>query len=121
MEYLIGFVVGMLATILAIRWMAGRVIDRLLTEVEKQTVEAVDNNKLKVNLEFEQDIYFLYNNEDGSFIAQGNNLVELKQHLQQRFPNRTIAIVNGDPVALKNLGQQIKEFNENSNSVGSTP
>ena len=120
MEYVIGFVLGMLATVLAVRWVAQRMITRLLEQVEKELPTAADN-KLKVNLEFEQDIYFLYNSEDGSFIAQGNDLLELKKHLNQRFPNRTIAIVNGDPVALKNLGQQIKEFNENSNSIGSTP
>jgi hypothetical protein len=120
MEYIIAFVLGMLTATLLIRWVAQRIIQRLLDQVEKELPKDTDN-KLSVNLEFEQDIYFLYNNEDGSFIAQGNDLAELKQHLNQRFPNRTIAIVNGDPVALKNLGQQIKEFNENSNSVGSTP
>ena len=118
MEYVIGFVAGMLAATLLIRWVAQRMIHRLLAEVEKELPAAVDN-KLSVNLEFDQNIYFLYNSKDGAFIAQGQDLQELKQHLNQRFPNQKISIDKGDPVALENLRQQIKDFNENSNSIGS--
>ena len=118
MEYVIGFVLGMLATTLLIRWAAQRMIQRLLSEVEKELPSAVDK-KLSVNLEFDQNIYFLYNSKDGTFIAQGQDLQQLKQHLNQRFPNQTITIDKGDPIALENLRQQIKDFNENSHSVGS--
>lgn len=118
MEYVIGFVLGMLATTLLIRWVAQRMITKLLDEVEKE-LPSVTDNKLSVNLEFDQNIYFLYNSKDGTFVAQGQNLQELKRHLNQRFPNRTITIEKGDPVAVENLRQQIKDINENSNSVRS--
>lgn len=116
MEYVIGFFAGMLAATLLIRWVAQRLVQRLLSEVEK---ELPADNQLSVNLEFDQNIYFLYNSKDGAFIAQGQDLQELKKHLNQRFPNQTIVINKGDPVALENLRQQIKDFNENSRSVGS--
>ena len=119
MEYVIGFVLGMLATTLLIRWAAQRMIQRLLSEVEKELPSTADN-KLSVNLEFDQNIYFLYNSKDGAFIAQGQDLQELKQHLNQRFPNQKISIDKGDPVAVENLRQQIKDIDENSNSVRST-
>lgn len=117
-QYIVGFVAGVLVTTLVIRWVAQRMIAKILTEVEKQLPEALDN-KLTVNLEFDQNIYFLYNSEDGAFVAQGQDLLELRKNLHHRFPNRTITIEKGDPVAVENLRQQIKDINENSNSVRS--
>lgn len=119
MEYVVVFVLGMLAATFMIRWLARRAIDQLMEKVAEQ-VEKTETDQLSVNVEFEQDIYFLYNSDDGSFVAQGNNLLDLRKHLHQRFPNRTIKIVNGNPDVLERLKEQIKDINEDSNSVGST-
>lgn len=121
MDYVIVFALGMLAATLLIRWMARRAIDQLMEKFTGVVEEKIEESQLRVNLEFDQNIYFLYNSDDGSFIAQGNNLQELKTHLQQRFPNRIITIVNGDKTAIENLKLQIKELNEDSNSIRSTP
>lgn len=120
MEYVIVFALGMLAATLMIRWLARRAIDQLMEKVVEQVEEKTEANLLSVDVEFEQDIYFLYNSDDGSFVAQGNDLLDLKKHLNQRFPNRTIKIVNGEPAVLERLKEQIKDLNEDSNSVGST-
>lgn len=121
MEYLIVFALGMLAATLLIRWMARRAIDQFVERFADAVEQKVEANELNVELEFEQNIYFLYNSDDGSFVAQGNNLMDLKQHINQRFPNRTIKIVKGDPAVLESLKDQIKDINENSNSIRSTP
>ncbi len=120
MEYVIVFALGMLSATLLIRWLARRAIDQLVEQLAEVAEEKVEASELKVELEFEQNIYFLYNSDDGTFVAQGNTLADLKQHLNQRFPNRTIKIVKGDPAVLESLKQQIKDINENSSSVGST-
>jgi len=120
MEYVIVFVLGMLAATILIRWMARRAIDQFVEKFTDAVEEKVETNQLRVDVEFEQNIYFLYNSDDGSFVAQGNNLLDLRKHLQQRFPNRTINIVKGNPEVLERLKEQIKDLNEDSNSVGST-
>jgi ribonuclease HIII len=119
MDYFIVFVAGMLLAAWVIRWLARQAIDQLLEQFV-ETQEPENNNHLCVYLEFEQNIYFLYNSDNGSFVAQGNNLAELKTNLTKRFPDRNITIVKGDPEIMKTLTQQLKEANENSTSVGST-
>lgn len=120
MEYVIVFALGMLAATLLIRWMARRAIDQFLERFAEAVEETTQDNQLRVDVEFEQNIYFLYNSDDGSFVAQGTSLLDLRKHLHQRFPNRTIEVVNGEPAVLERLKEQIKDINENSNSVGST-
>lgn len=120
MEYVITFALGMLAATLLIRWLARRAINDLMEKFEQAAEEKAEDNQLRVEVEFEQNIYFLYNSDDGSFVAQGNDLLDLRKHLNQRFPDCTIKIVKGDPAVLETLKNQIKDINENSNSVGST-
>jgi hypothetical protein len=119
MDYFIVFVAGMLLAAWVIRWLARCAVDQLLEQFV-ETQEPENNSHLNVNLEFEQNIYLLYNSNDGSFVAQGNDLVDLRTNLVKRFPNQNITIVKGDPEIMKTLTQQLKEANENSTSVGST-
>ena len=112
MEYVIVFALGMLAATLLIRWMARRAIDQFVERFADAVEEKIEDNQLRVNVEFDQDIYFLYNSDDGSFVAQGTNLQELKQHLQQRFPNQSVNVVNGDKDILKRLSSEIEDFNQ---------
>jgi hypothetical protein len=118
-QYVIGFVLGMLAATLLIRWLAQRAIAKFLDQIEQEN-ESETDGQLRVDVEFEQNIYFLYNSDDGSFVAQGNDLLDLRNNLHKRFPDRTITIVKGNATAMEQLKQQIKDFNENSHSVGST-
>jgi ribonuclease HIII len=120
MDYFIVFIAGMLLAAWAIRWLARQAIDQLLEQFV-ETQDSEKHNHLCVYLEFEQNIYFLYNSDNGSFVAQGNNLAELKTNLVKRFPNQNITIVKGDPEIMKTLTQQLKEPNEDSTSVRSTP
>lgn len=119
MEFIIGLVLGMLIATLAIRWMAQQAITKILDQIEQEK-ESETNNQLRVDVEFEQNIYFLYNSDDGSFVAQGTDVFDLRDNLRKRFPNRTITIVKGNATAMEQLKQQLKDFDENSRSVGST-
>jgi hypothetical protein len=112
MEYVIVFALGMLAATLLIRWMARRAIDQFVERFADAVEEKAESNQLQVSLEFDQNIYFLYDNNDGSFVAQGNNLQELKTNLQHRFPNRSVNIVNGDEDILKRLSLEIENLNQ---------
>jgi hypothetical protein len=109
MEYVITFVLGMIAATLLIRWMAQRTIAKILDQIEQEKEHETDN-QLRVDVEFEQNIYFLYNSDDGSFVAQGNDLLDLRNNLYKRFPDRTITIVNGNSTAMETLKGQLENF-----------
>ena len=118
MEFIIGLMLGVFVATLTIRWMAQQAIARILDQInEEQEPEA--DNQLRVDVEFEQNIYFLYNSDDGSFVAQGNDLLDLQDNLRKRFPDRTITIVKGDATAMETLKKQLRDFDENNRSVGS--
>lgn len=119
MEYVIGFVVGMVVATLVIRYLARTAIEKILKQIEEES-ETQPDNQLRVDVEFDQNIYFLYNSDDGSFVAQGTDVFDLRDNLRKRFPNRTISIVKGNAAAMEQLKQQLKDFDENSHSVGST-
>lgn len=112
MEYVIVFALGMLAATLLIRWMARRAIDQFVERFADAVEEKTESDQLQVSLEFDQNIYFLYNSDDGSFVAQGNDLKELKTNLQHRFPNRSVNIVKGDEDVLKRLSTEIETLNQ---------
>jgi hypothetical protein len=120
MEYVIVFALGMIAATLLIRWMARQAIERVLGQLDKDIEQTALDTQLSVDLEVEQNIYFLYNSDDKTFVAQGRDVMELFLNVKQRFPNRIVKIVKGEPEAMKRLQDQLKELNENSNRVGST-
>lgn len=115
MEYVIGFVLGMLAATLLIRWMAQQAISKILDQLDEEKEPNADT-QLRVDVEFEQNIYFLYNSDDGSFVAQGTDVFNLRDNLKQRFPDRTITIVKGNATAMETLKKQLENF-ENTKAV----
>ena len=118
----VGAIFGVLITILAIRWMAQRLIQRLADIVSGPDQPEETANEIKLKLEFDQNNYFMYNVVDGSFVAQGESIVQLRERLNKRFPDFNATVVDGDPDVLAKLRKEI-ELNpdENSNSVRSTP
>lgn len=120
MDYIVVFVTGMIVATMLIRHLVRKTINRIIDQVTENSSE-LEENQLRVNLEFEQNTYYLYNNDNGTFVAQGNSLYDLKHNFTQRFPNSTITIIKGDPIAMENLKLQLKEFNEDSSRIRSTP
>lgn len=109
MDYIIIFALGMIAATMLIRWMAYNAIAKLIKQLEENS-RPLPESQLRVKVEFDQNIYFLYNSDDGSFVAQGADFVELKQNLRARFPNRTVTVTSGDDTALEKLKQQISDL-----------
>jgi hypothetical protein len=119
MDYIIVFVLGMIAATVLIRWAARRTIERIISDLDKEIKQTASEAQINVDLEVEQNIYFLYNSDDGAFMAQGKDVTELFQHVKQRFPDQTIKIVKAEPEVMQQLRDQLKELDENSNSVRS--
>ncbi len=118
----VGAIFGVLITVLFIRWMAQRMIQRLAELVAQSEQPVEDAKEIKLKLEFDQNNYFMYNVADGSFVVQGETIVQLRERLNKRFPNYNATVVDGDPEVLAKLRKEI-ELNpdENSNSIRPTP
>lgn len=118
----VGAIFGVLITVMAIKWMAQRLVQRLTDMVIESEQQSESINEIKLKLEFDQNNYFMYNVVDGSFVAQGETIVQLRERLNKRFPDCNATVVDGDPDVLAKLRKEI-ELNpdENSNSVRPAP
>lgn len=119
---ILGFLAGILVSVLAIRWVARRLIDRITESLAKDDEEESLVKEMKLKIEFDQNNYFMYNVTDGSFVVQGETIAQIRERLQERFPEYNATVVDGDPEAVAKLRKEI-ELNpdENSNRVRSTP
>ena len=119
---ILGFLAGILVSVLAIRWVARRLIDRIAESLAKDDVEESSVKEMKLKIEFDQNNYFMYNVTDGSFVVQGETITQIRERLRERFPDYNATVVDGDPDAVAKLRKEI-ELNpdENSNRVRSTP
>ena len=109
------FLAGMAVATLLIRWLANRAINRLLDEIEADTVENDTIKVIEANIEFDNNMFLVYNKKNGLFLAQGKDIEELKQHIMHRYKDIDIKIVGGDADAFNRLKEQVK-LNEVSNN-----
>jgi len=120
MDYLIVFALGMFVATVMIRWLAQRAVDKFMENIALRS-ERRTAGELRINLEFDQNIYFVYDSDNGEFIAHNSDIAALCQQLVQRFPDRPINVVKGDAAAIKALVAELEIINENIDSVRSTP
>ena len=91
-EFTFGTVVGILATILLLRYLASRAIKRILEQVEMET----EPEKIEVSVEEINGVFFLYQVNNNRFLGQGRDLEELRVRLKQTLGERFIAVITGD-------------------------
>lgn len=119
---ILGFLAGILVSVLAIRWVARRLIDRIADAIERDQNQELADKEIKLKLEFDQNNYFMYNVTDGSFVVQGESITQIRERLRERFPEYNATVVDGDPEAVAKLRKELELHpNEDSNSIRSTP
>jgi hypothetical protein len=96
-------------------WAVSRYLERQIGSV----VQALDQERLiPLTVEVDLDQYFCYNSITKAFVCQGRNLKEIVERFQQRYPDKSAAIYDGDETAVRTLKHQLKELGENFSSVG---
>jgi hypothetical protein len=84
-----------------------RIVFRLIARrLEKQIVHvehAVQSEYLILDLEHIDNQYFCYDTRTKDFVCQGRNLEEIRKRFCERFPGKSVAIYNGDELAVKVL------------------
>lgn len=72
-------------------------LDRMMTHVIKEEEEST----IRVKIEKVDDTFYIYNEEDSTFMAQGKNKSEIAKTLNSRYPNKRFA---AEPANMREVG-----------------
>lgn len=102
-------------------WAAVRRYERHAEADLVATMEKLAQDRLiALTVEVDNNQYFCYNALTKDFVCQGQNLKEIIERFQLRYPNKSAAIYDGDEIAVKTLKAQMKESSEDSHSIRPT-
>jgi len=107
MDYVVVFILGMAATMLILKWTVRRAIDRITAQMVREDGPNEGTN-IELKLEFDQNTYFTYNTVNNQFVCQGSSVQQLRERLSEMFPGQTATIVEGDPVILAAMKQELE-------------
>jgi len=91
---------------LAVNLLARR-IEQQLETLDQALKEHVD--LIPCRVEQHNGVFFVYNNETNEFMAQGNDLAELRERIKARWKDRRVSVVAGDENVLEQLKEQLNE------------
>ena len=96
------------------------VLKRFNDRLEQQLTELVqelEDRIIGLDVEVDNNQYFLYNTLDKSFICQGATAQEIKERFLARCPNQNAYFAGGDERAIEYLTQEfVRLKDETSNS-----
>jgi hypothetical protein len=97
-------------------YVLGRINDRLEQQLT-ELVEELENRIIGLDVEVDNNQYFLYNTQDKSFVCQGATAAEIKEKFLARCPGQNAYFAGGDERAIEYLTQEfVRLKDENSHS-----
>ena len=111
-EFLIGLgnilmIVGVVLLVgLVVVWYILRQFNDRLEQQLTELVQELEDRIIGLEVEVDNNQYFLYNIKDKSFICQGATAEEIKQRLMARCPNQNAYFAGGDERAIEYLTQE---------------
>ena len=79
---------------------AMRAMNDIVEEFTENTVNEFKKNVVNINVEYHDGQFFVYNKEDGSYLAHGENKTKLEDILIEKFPGK---LFNASPEDLEKL------------------
>jgi len=76
---------------------------------------AITGDLVLLTVEVDHNQYLCYNAVTQEFVCQGADLTQIAQSFRARFPDKTVAIFNGDTTAVSALKLQFETKHENLN------
>jgi hypothetical protein len=117
MEF-VSFIIDLVLLGMAIWFVFTWLVSRHLENQLGAVVRDLDQEQLiPLTVEVDSDQYFCYNSITKAFVCQGRSLKEIVERFKQRYPEKSAAIYNGDETAVRTLKSQLKELDENRNSI----
>lgn len=108
---------GYAVTKLIVSWFEARIRAHLEQDLDEVMSDLELEKLIPLTVEVAGNQYLCYNSITQDFVCQGVNLVEIVKRFKQRYPEKSAAIYNGDETAVRTLKSQLKELDENSNSI----
>ena len=111
-EFLIGLgnimmIVGIILLVgLAVGWYILRRFNDRLEQQLAELVQELEDRIIGLEVEVDNNQYFLYNIKDKSFVCQGATAQELKERFITRCPNQNAYFASGDERAIEYLTQE---------------
>jgi len=111
-EFLIGLgnilmIVGVVLLVgLVVVWYILRRFNDRLEQQLAELVEELEDRLIGLEVEVDNNQYFLYNIKDKSFVCQGATAEEIKQRFMARCPNQNAYFAGGDERAIEYLTQE---------------
>ena len=94
---LLSFVAGWIAREVA----ASRKIDQLMAQIEENVEEQVKEQLIPIKIEHHDQMFYVYDLNNNTFMAQGQTRRELETNLEKRYPGKKFA---ARPENLKEVG-----------------
>jgi hypothetical protein len=76
---------------------------------------AITGDLVLLTVEVDHNQYLCYNAVTQEFVCQGADLTQIAQSFRARFPDKMVAIFNGNTAAVETLKQQFRTRHENLN------
>jgi hypothetical protein len=111
-EFLIGLgnvmmIAGIILMVgLAVVWYILRRFNDRLEQQLTELVEELENRIIGLDVEVDNNQYFLYNTQDKSFVCQGATAQEIKEKFLARCPGQNAYFAGGDERAIQYLTQE---------------
>jgi hypothetical protein len=106
----VGVAIGVFAFYITLKLAVNLLMRRLAHDIDELQAELDKHEKaISARVELHNDIFFVYNNDTNEFMAQGNNLTELREHIKARWSQYRVSVVAGDDQALELLKAQLNE------------
>jgi hypothetical protein len=111
-DFLIGLgnimmIVGVILLVgLVVVWYILRRFNDQLEQQLAELVHELEDRIIGLEVEVDNNQYFLYNIKDKSFVCQGATAEEIKQRFMARCPNQNAYFAGGDERAIEYLTQE---------------
>jgi hypothetical protein len=115
----VGF--GVIVFLLFVWAISRRIQFRVESELSDVMEKLAQDRLIALTVEIDNNQYFCYNALTKDFVCQGHSLKEIIERFRLRFPDKAAAIYDGDETAVQALKSQMKDMDENSSSIRSTP
>lgn len=111
-ELFVGMIFGMCLALVIVYVYLRMVMLRAAQNLDDliQVIERLKESIIHARVEEQDGVFYVYNTEDQSFMAQGRTVAELRERIDQRWADAQVMITEGDQAVLDRLkstaGQQ---------------
>jgi hypothetical protein len=105
----------LLVGLVVVWYILRRFNDRLEQQLE-ELVKELEDRIIGLDVEVDNNQYFIYNTKDKSFICQGATAEEIKQKFLARCPGQNAYFAGGDERAIEYLTQEFVRLKDETSS-----